>query len=210
MDGATMLSEFRLGFDVIASNAAPGFTDTEIYSLLNRGQDYIILDLYKQRNFELLQSLIKEGAIAFSSSSEYRYGVLPIDYWLYITLSVIAIRTAATSTGFIPSFVDNSGSRVDCDLIDPKEALQFLASPFNRYRIWKNPKAYLEGNYIRVIMDNFSTTSSGNLTYIKKRASISNSVSCELQESLHRLVVDKAIDIAKTIINIQEPQSTSK
>lgn len=208
MTGAQMITEWRLGFDVIASSAAPGFIDSEVYSLLNRGYDYVILDLYKQRELKLLQSLIKEATVSLSLSANIYSGSLPADYWLPYNVTTTVTRTGLTSTGFIPTHTNVSGVVLDCDIIDPKEAIQFLPSSFNSLRIWKNPKAYLETNNINIIVDDYTTITDNKVIYVKKRLDISNSQSCELQESLHRLIVDKAIDIAKTIINIQEPQSS--
>ena len=210
MTSSELVYNFRIGFDIIASGAAPGFTDVEIYSLLNRGQDYLILDLYKQKELKLLQSLIKEDAATLTLASNIYSGSLPVDYWLLYNVSTTVTRTSLTSTGFIPTHENVSGVVLDCDIIDPKEALQFLPSSFNSLRVWKNPKVYLETNNINIIVDDYTTITDNKVIYIKKRLDISNSQTCELQESLHRLVVDKAIDIAKTIINIQEMQSTKQ
>jgi hypothetical protein len=210
MTPAELLYNFKIGFDVISSGAAPGFTDGEIYSLLNRGQDYLILDLYKQKELKLLQSLIKESTTTLTLASNIYSGSLPLDYWLLYNVSTTVTRTSLTSTGFIPTHTNVSGVVLDCDIVDPKEALQFLPSSFNSLRIWKNPKVYLETNNINIIVDDYTTITDNKVIYIKKRLDISGAQTCELQESLHRLVVDKAIDIAKTIINIQEPQASKQ
>jgi hypothetical protein len=208
MTGAEMLYEWELGFDVIASNAAPGFTSTEKYALLNRGQDYIILDFYKQKDFVSLQSLLVNSNVTISSSTRYSSGILPANYWLLNKVNVKVTRSALTNTGFIPSHT-NVDVYLECEEIDFKNSYKYFTSSFNNFRFWKEPKFYLSNKTIYIIPDDYTTLSTtAILFYIRKRLDISASQSCELQESFHRLVVDKAIDIAKTIINVQEPQST--
>jgi hypothetical protein len=214
MTGAQQISEFKIGFDVISSNAAPGFTDSEIYSLLNRGQDYIILDLYKQKNWDLLGTLIYEDGNTPISQGLSVYTISNFNnYWLYVSSYSIVHRLPLPSTGFMTSLgvTDVSYRKFTNDFISVEEKEKYLTSPFNLNRIFKNPKFFIANNEYNVILDDYTNAISFIMVrYIRKRLDISSSQSCELQESLHRLVVDKAIDIAKTIINIQEPQSTSK
>ena len=93
MTPSELLYNFRIGFDVISSGAAPGFTDAEVYSLLNRGQDYVILDLYKQKELKLLQSLIKEVGVSLTLTSNVYFGDLPADYWLPYNITTTVTRT---------------------------------------------------------------------------------------------------------------------
>lgn len=214
MNGAAMVSEFRLGFDVIASNAAPGFTDIEIYSLLNRGQDYVINELLINRDFKNLFPIFVDYGTPVNGGGSNFYITLPSQYWAYVSSFSTLTRSPINNSGFISSHEITVGESIENELIPPEQAIHFFPSSFNSLRIFKNPKIYIHNyagnNVLEAITDDYTTISYIAIRYIRKRVDISNSVSCELPEVLHRIVVDKAIDIAKTIINIQESQDTTK
>lgn len=222
MNGATMLSEFRLGFDIIASGAAPGFEDTQVYSILNRAQDYIIDELYDKKDLINLGALVKNyavvsGGLAYNFGEDTPYALLPTDYWLYVNSFSIYYRTEGfSSTGIVKSITGSALSPMT------EENIHISFPEFEK--IQKNT-LYDENFYLKKLIcttgipygvpsqalllkkDYNTVLLDINLIYIKKRATISTSTSCELQEQMHRKVVDKAIDTAKVIINIQEPQS---
>jgi len=211
MTNTEMLYEFRLGADVIASGAAPGFTDTQVYALLNRSQDYIIKDLYNEKNYLLLEEIVTTDSVAatYTGSNKVYYRALPADYWLYIDSYSSLTRTAMSATGFIPTQFISSAQPLKNFVVSRDKATEILSSVFNSSRIFKNPKCYIEDNKLTVLGDDYTTITNISLIYVKKRTDISSINNCELQESLHRRIVDKAIDISKVVFNIQETQSSN-
>lgn len=211
MTPSEMIYNWKLGFEVIASGAAPGFTSTQIYSLLNRAQDYVINELVATRDFgSLFPILVDSSASASGGSNKLYYRTIPADYWIYLTSHSTVTRTAIDNSGFIPTHVISSETAIQNDVIDPNQAVAFLPSSFNSQRIFKEPKAYIADSKLNIIVDDYSTVTNIIMRYVRKRADITNSVSCELPEVMHRKVVDKAIDLAKVIINVQELQSNKE
>lgn len=210
MNGPTMLYEWRLGADVIASGAAPGFTNTQVYSLLNRAQDYIIKERVTSGDYgSLFPILVDSSAAASGGTNKLYYRAVPADYWIYITSHSTLTRASIDNSGFIPDHTISSEVAIQNDTIEADAAIKFLPSSFNSQRIFKEPKSYILNNNLYVIADDYSTVTNIVMRYIRKRATIDGSTTCELPEVLHRAVVDKAIDIAKVIINVQEPQSNN-
>lgn len=203
-----MLYEWRLGAEVFASGAAPGFPNTQVYSLLNRAQDYVIKERIASGDYgSLFPILVDSSTAASGGTNKLYYRAVPADYWIYITSHSILTRTAIDNSGFIPSHVISSEVAIQNDTIEADAAIKFLPSSFNSQRIFKEPKSYIIDNNLYVIADDYSTITNIIMRYIRRRATIDGSTICELPEVLHRAVVDKAIDIAKDIINVQNPQS---
>lgn len=210
MTGSQMLYEWRLGFDVIASGAAPGFTNTQVYAILNRAQDDIILELVNSKEYTKLIPLVTGATLPLVGISDKLCWInVPSDYWLYLnsysTLNRVSLGNSAS--GFIPEYTVDSGELFRNELINPEQAVNYKPSSFNNYRLFKEPKTYIEGNRLYTIMDDFMTISEITLQYVRKRADVSDSVSCELPEVTHRFIVNRAIDIAKLIINSQNQQN---
>jgi hypothetical protein len=210
MTSTAMLYEWRLGFDILASGAAPGFTDGQVYAILNKSQDYIIKECLEKKDLLSINTIIIDSSVAASGgTNKLYYRALPADYWLYIESHSGLTRTALGNSGFIPTLVIATETSITNEPIDPDQAVNFLPSAFNSLRIFKSPKVYPETNNLYVIADDYTTIVNIILRYARKRATIANAVDCELPEIMHRKVVDKAIDIAKTIINVQTPQDNS-
>ena len=208
MTPAEMLYNWKLGFEVIASGAAPGFTNTQVYSLLNRAQDYVIKERVTSGDYGSLFPILVDSSVAASGGiNKLYYRAVPADYWIYITSHSTLTRTAIDNSGFIPTHLISSEVAIQNDIIEPDNAVKFLPSSFNSQRIFKEPKSYILDNNLYVIADDYSTITNIIMRYIRKRVDIDGSTTCELPEVLHRVVVDKAIDLAKVIINVQNPQS---
>ena len=213
MTGPEMVYEWKLGFDIFASGAAPGFTTTQVYAILNRAQDYIIDELYTNNQFDLFGSIIiYDYFISGGSASDTSVTVsLPSNYWKFISAKARVTKSAFSTTGIVKSRTDRRLEKVEFVSQDEFEKIDqditYIGGDLKRY--FDKPFATIYSSTIKVRGDVYSTFDPVLfLTYLKKRSDITASVDCELSEKIHRQVVDKAIDIAKTTINIQEPQST--
>lgn len=207
MDSATLLYNFRIGFDIIASGAAPGFTDTQVYSILNRAEDELVLKAITEKDFISINTILVDSSVGISGGTDkLYYRALPADYWMYIESHSGLTRTALGNSGFFPTLAIASEKQITNEYIEAEQAINFLASSFNSLRIFKAPKSYVLNGNLYVIADDYTTIINIILRYIRKRTLISSSATSELPEVMHRLIVDKAIDIAKVIINSQNPQ----
>jgi len=214
MTANEMLNLWKVGFGVFASNSAPGFEDSDIFLELNRVQDLVIEELVVAKDWTRLQNIISEIGLTpglTGTGGTYPYISLPVDYMYYVNSFSTVTRTAMSTTGFTSSKVITSAEPVENQEITSKEAQKFVANTFDTNRMFKAPKAYIREGKLIVIPDSYTTVGSIILRYVKKRREIGNvsgTGDCELDVSLHRLVVERAIDSAKKIIFIQEPQSS--
>lgn len=214
MTANEMLNLWKVGFEVFASNSAPGFEDSDIFILLNRSQDLIIEELVTRKDWLRLQKLVLENSSNSPSTqagTEFKYISLPSDYQYYVNSYSIVDRTGITNTGFIGSkeALDRLVKNID---ITVQELDNFYTNGFNQISIFKNPKACVRHSELYIVPDSYTTIKAITLRYVRKRLEIGNvsgTGDCELDESLHRLIVEKAIDLAKKIIFIQEPQSSN-
>jgi len=200
-----MLYEFRLAFDVLASNAAPGFTDTEIYSLLNKAEDYLVLELVNTKKYDLVYTLISNNTPTTASGGSGLYYIsLPVDYWLPLETYSSITRIGFTNSGFVPTQA-MSGEMIKNIPIDAKDNFKYLQSAFNGNKIYKFPYAYVEGTNQYVISDLLTTVNDINIKYIKSRTAIGSSTNSELPIAAHRLIVDQAVKYAQESVFSQLP-----
>lgn len=213
MTATEMLNLWKVGFEVFASNSAPGFEDSDVFILLNRAQDLTIEELVLQKNWLRLQAILKEATLSPSTESitGFSYAAVPADYNYYADSYSVTTRSAITTTGFMGNKAHSSkpvkNQDISVEVLD-----KFYLNGFDSILIFKEPKACVKSGNIYVIPDSYTTISSIILRYVKKRREIGVGGSlgdCELDESLHRIIVEKAIDLAKKIIFIQEPQSSN-
>jgi len=201
-----MLTEFRIGLDAIATSSTPGFLDEEVYSLLNKAEDYIILESYKSKEYNNIYTLVKETTSILLPSPVVgvRSNALPNDFWLYVESYSSMTRSGIDTSGFIPNLIMN-GSLIENLLIDAKDARKYAYTAFNTNKIIRQPYCYYSGNNINFITDDYTTTLSYVLKYIKKKLIISSTINSELPESIHRVVVDQAIKLAQQSLFSQLP-----
>ena len=218
MTGPEMVIQWKNDFDVLASGAAPGFEDSEIYSMLNRAYDSLILNLYKAKDWTTLQALIND--VSYTSSVSVSQGDSVFSYplpgfsgdtnspfWLYVDSYSTVTRSAIPNTGFIQSLASNSPMEISNMEVDITDFKDLTVTVFNPMTIFKNPYVNLNSNQLNVVVDSYTTLTGISFIYVRKFLPISATQSCELQESLHKTVVALAVEFARKAINIKEPQS---
>ena len=202
MTGPDMIYQWKVEFDVIASGAAPGFEDSEIYILLNKAYDSLILELYKNKDWLSLQTISDSVACILSETSY----IVPSLFWLYIDSYSLMTRASILSTGFIQNLNTSDYTIVSNKLVSPENFLKYRQTVFNSNEIIKNPYVHLIKNIISIIVDIYTTLKGVVITFVRKPLLISNNQSCELQESFHKTIVTIAVDLAKQSISIKEPK----
>lgn len=210
------VDKFRLLTEVVSSYEAPGLLDVEIYDLLNISQRELALELCTNGKADTLYSLIVQVEVSLSSetigplpnnSKVYR-GNLPDNFFYPIKGQIAISRTALSSSGFIPTY-EMGNTIVSLKEVDVDFANNFIENPFNRNTILLNPLYWIESQEslnkarIKVIADSHTTVgafttiiSQPNVvfTYIKTPADITESVTSELPEMLHEVILNKAVE----------------
>jgi hypothetical protein len=193
------------------------FTSTDIAVFLNHAQDELVNDRYSKKEgnpgsfFESdeknrleLGSLIKNSVITSFVTSDSalhpngQFASLPGDY-LYSLQEMCVVGYSDC----------NSDSKTGIAKVLPvrhDEYIMNINSPFNKpYRelVWRMDYGATGTKKHELIHASDNTISSYKLRYLRKPVSINiiTGVDCELHESLHEEIVDRAIVIALAMIS---------
>jgi hypothetical protein len=201
MTSAEMKQYFLELYDINGSQTAAGLIDSEIYSFLNKAQDDMVLEIVALKQFDRIAVLKVYEEKDLSSSTRLGLGnAYDIDSPLanvsygYITSRSLLTRSALPVISS-PQWIDNE--IIDTSLVD-----KFDSNIYNT-PIFKNPKVFFIGTVdLTVIFDAYTTpeaTDSFIVEYIQKPTDIAVGVDCQLSESIHRSLVERAVKIALKI-----------
>jgi len=221
MTVTTMLANFLVEYDAVASASSPLYSDEEIIQFLNRAQYDIVDMLYRAKEFDLLDGLIVTDTNAAPAVHAQFVGVAGEG----------AGKTSDTSGGgftrylyYVASYSEVTRTQVPVMAatiiknteIDKSQARFFATSAFNS-PIFRYPKSYVDGVYVVVIPDAYSTISKIYVDYVSNPKELSATVSdashtttCQLRESLHEEVVTKAVQLAQVATNPQMAEANIK
>lgn len=194
MTAAQMKSEFLVRYDAL-SYGAPGWEDTDIEQFLNIAQMEVVRELFAAKRYDLLTEIWDEFDAVIENvqySTNIKRVALPSDLLFYISS-----KTYFYKLGFNGEDIRYTSIAEE---IFPKNAEQFLPKNIIDTVLFRTPKCYLEGGFLNVIFDSFTEDVSDiYITYIRKPVSIkitTTAVDCELNESLHKPVVENAVQQA--------------
>jgi hypothetical protein len=206
MVATVMITNFLIEYDRVFSLSAPSYTDAEIIQFLDRAQYDIVDTLHRNRRYDLLDGLISTATDASPGAYSLFAGaktslVTGTEYTRYLYYIDSYSKVARSA---LPSM---SSTVIKNEYIDRMQAKDFQTSDFNS-PIFRFPKVYVEGVYITVIPDAFTTISEIYVDYVvnpkgldKTVDSSSLTTECELRESLHGEVVTKAVQFAQIATN---------
>ena len=216
MDNLDMKREFLILYDKITNFEAAGYEDEEISRILTKAQERVVLSRYKSlsntvregfENTEIrrkeLQELVKGVTITTPSldqSEALPNGVfydLPIDCLLAVSEEVTTASSAACS----------DGKRVRVKPVTHDEYSINVNNPFKKpsalRAIWRLD---YQGHKHELITDGAFTVSAYHLRYIQVLQPIiigtqtvdgaTGPLNCELNDILHRRIIDEAVKIA--------------
>lgn len=214
MTNAELKTRFLIGYEFIANNLAPGYTDAEISGFLNQGMDLLVDDFYGRGDVaNIAELLVKNSLIllpAVSGTDPEDYG--PSSYWVALTnYGLIDLRwltnAKAKVTRTEPFYVN--AEWIECNQITKQEAEKWVSTSINK-PIIVYPKIIWHGGVVgfAVIGDSYSTISELQIIYIKNatRIDVSDGLTCELHSKLHQKIVDKAIALAMKATDAQRAQ----
>jgi hypothetical protein len=219
MTALQMRDEFLVGFDKVASFAAPGFTDEEISLFLSEAQEQFVKTRYHgkgnkyQEGFEETEKRRKDLAwvtrqttATVSSDQTDKISTngtlyeLPENFWLTVA-----------------EWVETSDGCGHSKKIVPKTLDQFFADSPNPFKkpskdeIWRlESTPFTDLTRHELVTDATYDVNAYKLRYIKTLTdiNISSGITSELHPMVHREVVKMAVTIA--LENQQEPRTQSQ
>lgn len=209
MTATQMKEEFLARYDAATSLAAPGWEDSEISSFLNIAQQAVTKELYNTGRLDLISEIITDsteftaGTLVEDTTMKKSYTInlgLINDYFLYVSSrSFVGTGT----TGFLYN-----------EMITPQMVNQFLNVGTNN-PFFRVPKAIIADKVLRVIISaiKHATITKVIVTYVKEpvNINITTLVDCELNEALHKDIVDAAVTIAiQSVVNTKQVFQQSK
>ena len=192
MTAAQMKSEFLIRYDAL-SYGAPGWEDTDIEQFLNIAQMEIVKELFAAKRYDLLTEIWDEFDTIIDSV-EYAINIkkaqLPSDLLFYISSKTkLYISNPIVGDAKLYTAVNEE--------INMFKADQFLPKSLTDYTLFRQPKCYIEAGFLKVIVDSYSDEVLNiYVTYLRIPVNIkitSTAVNCELNESLHKSIVENAV-----------------
>ena len=216
MTASELKTRFLIGYEFIANNLAPGYTDDEISGFLNQGMHLLVDEFFGKRDLANIAEIIVsqyytlEPAVAGFNPEDYG----ECSYWTARTSDFTEFRWFINSRAQIKRtepFPVNT-EWVECNLIDKTEADKWTQTSINK-PIIVYPKLIFHGaSYgFVVLIDSYSTIYNFQLAYVRTPTPIdvsgSPTVAPELNARLHQKIVDKAIALAMKATDVQRAQA---
>lgn len=207
MTNAELKTRFLIGYEFIANNLAPGYTDSEISGFLNQGMDLLVDELYSKGDIANIAELLNKQS---GNLSQYSPGSEPENYGTYVGWTIASglgapfdfsglrwiTNTKAKVTRTEPFLIN--AEWIECEVIEKYLAEKWVSTAINKPVIIY-PKLVWHGNSngFAVIYDSYSNVDELQVIFIKTPTRIDVTTgTCELNSKLHQKIVDKAIQLA--------------
>jgi len=190
----------------------------DVIFALNQGQDSIIDELLANNNIGALRP-ITESVVTASPFDDASYvsginGAHIVDL-TSLSTSVMAYRNYVRSQSEMyrsnaPEILVGAKVYVQNEEI-PKEIRGDFETNGTNVPIFTQPKCFLEGNYLIVLADGYTTTTNVQVTVIRQPKALSlatddttNVTTCELPAEFHKMIVDRAVRIYSETVNVND------
>jgi hypothetical protein len=212
MTASEMINNFLVEYDRVFSLSAPSYTNSEILFFLNKAQTDLTHEIYKNGDTYLLNgsSLVTSHSFASPAASTNYAGNA---YALTLTTATrykyyLKSFTALTRDDFPEITVAERFMNTDI----PKDAAILYEASTANNNIFRNPKAFIDGETLVVLVDSYSTPTSVYVEYIKEPKTLATTITdgatqtstSELRADLHNEIVTKAVLFSKSVTNVQE------
>lgn len=219
MTALQMRDEFLVGYDKVASFAAPGFTNEEISLFLSEAQEQFVKNRYHgkgnkyQEGFEETEKRRKD----LSGVTRQTTGVVSTDQTDLLSLNGTLYELPEDFWITVAEWVETSDDCGPNKSIVPKTLDQFFADKQNPFKkpvkdeIWRVEGTPLNGAVRHeLVTDGSYNINAYKLRYIKTLTDIDidANITSELHPMVHREIVKLAVTIA--LENQQEPRSQSQ
>jgi len=231
LTAADMKTEFLIGYDRVSSSAAPGYDNDEISLFLNKAQERIIKTRYRQLNkyreafeqtekrrkdfSELIRDAVDGAGTLNTSISVNQNGILPNGKFFDLPADFMYSISERIESDIVCDAVNKV---IDVSPITHDEYNANKDNPFKKpyngaaWRIDYSQEVVGSGQRKRheIITDGTYAPLKYFLRYLKRpvEIDIDNAVNCELDETVHREIVDVAVEIA--LETIMDPRFQSK
>ena len=231
LSAADMKNEFEILYDKITNLAAPGYEDDEISLFLNLGQERIIKSRLnskgnkygesfeqsekRRKDFsELVRDAIDGSGTLTTSISSNQNGVLPNGVFFDLPLDFLHAITERIESDIICNGV---AKQIDVKPITHDQFNINVSNPFKkpsstlawRMDFSRENVSSTEKKRHEIITDGSYSPKKYYLRYIKRPIDIdiTGGIDCELDGSIHREIVSKAVELA--LEAIQDPRFQS-
>lgn len=188
--------------------------DTASYDVLfylNQAQDILIDKLIAEQKYDLLRPIIlasEVAAAAFIATGTYNPGItgaIVVDLSALTTFRTYLRSQSKLTRTAVP--VVSSAIYMQNKPIEKEEIFRWETNGTNK-PIFTNPKEILEGKYLVVLPDAYSTITHELVSYVKTPTALimttPASDTCDLPAFLHQDIVDLAVKISTETINIYD------
>ncbi|HPQ79723.1 MAG TPA: hypothetical protein PLG47_04685, partial [Candidatus Dojkabacteria bacterium] len=191
-------------------------TNAEKSSFLTKGEDILIQEYTKVKDWNSIYTVVENITIAPSAITQYgnkayyiNLGTGVTDFRYYVSSRCMINKTA-------PIAIDDE--KINCEIIDKENAYRFIVTGYNK-PYFKYPKVFLEYDrsnareILVILIDYYSSiVDEFELTYVRKPAGIDidGSVTSELPEYLHKDVVSLAVQEAVKSLYISKTPQTPR
>jgi len=231
LTAADMKTEFLIGYDRVSNSAAPGYDNSEISLFLNKAQERIIKTRYRQLNkyreafeqtekrrkdfSELIRDAVDGTGTLNTSISSNQNGTLPNGTFFDLPADFMYSITERIESDIV---CNNVNKIIDVSPITHDEYNANKDNPFKKpyseaaWRIDYSQEVVGAGQRKRheIVTDGTYSPLKYFLRYLKRpvEIDIDTAVNCELDETVHREIVDVAVEIA--LETIMDPRFQSK
>lgn len=211
MTTVEMQIEVKVGLDKQSSFQYPDLQPEVIDLFLNRSQDIIVEQINKAKLYNEIQEIIIFNDLAITK----------------LSTSIFGNKCYLTTTGLnaLTNYIYHAESnvyvtRLNFPVVAVKESVsnhEITVGESKFYRvdtynkpIFESPKVFLYGGVFYVLVDGYTTidtTMKFNLRYVRKPVrivSVGTLVNCELNDKLHRKIVDLCVNLL--LENIESPR----
>jgi hypothetical protein len=216
MTNAELKTRFLVGYEFIANNLAPGYTDSEISGFLNQGMDLLVDELYSKNDIaNIAELLVKENLTLIPASGNDIEDYGTSSYWTALVNNGLTdfrwLTNAKAKIKRTEPFEINY-EWIECEMIEKRFAEKWVSTPINK-PIIVYPKIVWHGftDGFALICDSYSLASDLQIIYIKTPTRIDVTAgTCELNFRLHQKIVDKAIQLAMKATDAQRAEGEIK
>ncbi len=232
LSAANMKEEFLISYDRVANQAAPGYEDNEISLFLSTAQDRLLKTRLNPKGNKYQESLEQTEKRRKDFSELIRDAV---DTSGTLTTAISANQNGALPNGTFfdlpEDFLFAWSERIETDILcdGSNKVVSVKPVTHDQYNInkdnpWKKPNNNLAWrlDFSQVVVGSSGTKRHEIITdgsyqvtkyllrYVKvpRDIDIANNISCELNASVHREIVDLAVEIA--LETVMDPRFQTK
>jgi hypothetical protein len=201
-----MVYSFILKSKALDRNNIVDLKTFDVLTYLNDAEDIVIDELISIGNYNAIQGIIDTtvilaAAFVTATHDSVPSGGLAVDmslisgYRNYVKSETNMTRTAVPVVAVAKNVMN---IRIDMESI-----AMFETNGTNK-PIFTNPKYFVEGDFLIVVPDAYSTVVSERISYVTEPTALTIGATSDLPAFLHERIVDTAVRISQETVNVQD------